>query len=214
VSSSIPANFLGARREEPGSKPLLLEIALPHSDEDVEVMRITRAFFLCLLVIPTTCVSAQSRSKQDRNLEMGINRYSAQVIGKLSKETAESYKVFEKKIFYSDLDNDGDLDAIVELYFCESQRCEPATQSSNVAVFRKDQGGYRFAAGKTFVKFRDDNSIELMGKIKSVKNRKIYFAVYGCEVDDPVCLPRFLYRAIYSFERNKLVHVRSYGRVK
>lgn len=176
-------------------------------------MRNAVTFFLSgLLIVSSTFVSGQAKSKQESNLETVINQYGAQNVRALNKDTGESYVVHEKKIFYSDVDHDGDLDAVVELSFCESRSCNPTTESSNLAVFLKNRRGYRFVAGKTFIKFNEDNSIEMMGKITSVKKGKIYVDVYGCEVDDVVCLPRLLYRAIYSLERNRLVLVRAYAR--
>lgn len=172
-------------------------------------MRESGTFFLYLLIFSSTFVSGQA--KQKSNLKTGIDQYSAHSVRALNKDSGERYLVYEQKIFYSDVDNDRDLDAVVELSFCESGHCNPTTRSSHMAVFLKSKG-YRFAAGKTFIRFNEDNSIELMGKIKSIKKGKIYVAIYGCEVDDTVCLPKFLFRAIYSFKRNRLVKLRTYAR--
>jgi hypothetical protein len=130
----------------------------------------------------------------------------------LNKDTGESHVVYEKRTFHRDVDRDGDLDAVVELAFCESRRCHPATQTSNIAVFLKSKGRYGFAAGRSFLKFNEDNSTEMTGKIESIKNGKIYVAVYGCEVDDETCLPKYLYRAIYSYKRGGLIRERAYAR--
>jgi hypothetical protein len=175
-------------------------------------MRNTVEYFLGLLLLivcPMFALGqARSRGKAD-NLKTLINQYSAKTVSDLNKDNGEEYKEYERRIFYSDVDHDGDLDAVVELAFCKAQDCHPITQSSNMAVFLNNHGSYRFVAGKTFIKFNEDNSIEAIGKIRSIKNGQIRVDIYGCEVDDPVCLPKFLYREAYFLKRNRLVRVRS-----
>lgn len=160
-------------------------------------------YFLCLFIFSAAVVLGQTQSSRKSSLKAAIDQYSAQTATALSKEVGESYVEFEKKVSYSDVDNDGDLDAVVELSFCQSPGCDPITQSSNMAVFLKSKGAYQFASGKTFIKYNRDSSTEVIGKIKSIKKGKIYVAIYGCTVDDTTCLPRFLYSATYSFERKR-----------
>ena len=174
-------------------------------------MRNTVNIFLCTLLISSAWVSAQPKFKQNGGLQAVIGQYSARTIRALNKDSGGSHVVYEERTFHRDVDHDGDLDAVVELAFCESPRCDPTTQTSNIAVFLNNKGGYRFAAGKRFVKYNEDNSIELIGKIESIKRGKIYVAVYGCEVDDETCLPKYLYRAIYSYKRGGLVMEKAYA---
>ena len=174
-------------------------------------LRTSVNIFLCTLLISSTWVSAQPKFKQNAGLQTLIGQYSARTIRALNKESGVSHVVYEKRTFHRDVDDDGDLDAVVELAFCESPGCAPATRTSNLAVFLKNKGGYSFAAGKSFTKFNEDNSIELIGKIESIKHGKIYIAVYGCEVDDETCLPKYLYRAIYAYKRGGLVMEKAYA---
>jgi len=166
---------------------------------------------LCTLLISSAWVSAQPKFKRNGGLQAVIGQYSGRTIKALNKDTGGSHVVYEKRIFHRDVDHDGDLDAVVELAFCESPRCDPTTQTSNIAVFLNNRGGYRFAAGKRFFKNNEDNSTELIGRIESIKRGKIYVAVYGCEVDDETCLPKYLYRAIYSYKRGGLVMEKAYA---
>lgn len=175
-------------------------------------MRNILTLSLCIFILSAACISGQATSIQDGSLKAAVDRYGVQAVRALNKNAGESYKVFGTKTFYSDLDHDGDSDAIIELSFCELRRCGQTTQTSNLVVFLKSKGRYRFAADVGFLKFREDNSIEMTGKVESVRSRKIYVTVYGCEVDDEVCLPKYLYRAIYSFKRGGLVMERAYAR--
>ncbi|HEV3469417.1 MAG TPA: hypothetical protein VG148_08875 [Pyrinomonadaceae bacterium] len=175
-------------------------------------MRNTVTFFLCTLIISSARASAQPGPKRDGGLQTVIGRYSARTIRALNKGDGEGHVLYEKRTFSRDVDHDGDLDAVVELVFCESRRCNPATQTSNIAVFLKSKRGYGLAAGISFLKFNEDNSTEMVGRIESIKHGKIFVAVYGCEVDDETCLPKYLYRAIYSYKRGGLVRERAYAR--
>jgi hypothetical protein len=175
-------------------------------------LRNTVKFFLCILLVSSACISAPARSKQNGSLRTVIDRYSVQTIRALNKDYGEIYVGYKQHVFHGDVDNDGDLDAVVQLSFCESAHCDPTTETSYIAVFLKSKGGYRFAAGKGFLKFNEDNSTELVGKLKAIKGSKIYVAVYGCEVDDETCLPKYLYSAIYSYKRGGLFRERAYAR--
>ena len=175
-------------------------------------MRNTLTFPLHILILSSACISGDAAPVQNGSLKAAIDRYSVQTVRALSKETGESYSVYETRIFYADLNHDGASDAVVELSFCEPRRCDSTTQTSHIAAFLKRKGGYRFADGTGFLKFQEDNSTEIIGKVESVRGGKIYVTVYGCEVDDEVCLPRYLYRAIYSFKRGGLVMERAYAR--
>ncbi len=60
------------------------------------------------------------------------------------------YKVENKNTFNSDVDGDGDFDAVVEILSCEYDSCHPTTNSSKLVVFLNNNGTYRFAADNDF----------------------------------------------------------------
>ena len=45
-----------------------------------------------------------------------------------------------KNIFWADINDDGEFDAIVEIFFCERTSCHPTTNSSEVVVFLNKKG--------------------------------------------------------------------------
>jgi hypothetical protein len=167
---------------------------------------------LSILIISSACVAGRAAPAQGGSLEAAVGRYGARTVRALDGETGERHEARGTKTFHGDVDRDGDADAVVELTFCQSGRCDETTRTSHLAVFLKGRGGYRFAAGMGFYKMNEDQSAELEGKVEAVRGGRIYVTVYGCEVDDEVCLPKYLYRAVYSLRRGRLVMGRAYAR--
>jgi hypothetical protein len=158
---------------------------------------ITLFFCLLLLTVCSTFASGQTKSKRASNLKTVINQYAAKTVRTLNRTgSMGKYKVENKSTFNSDVDGDGDFDAVVEIFFCEYDSCHPTTNSSKLVVFLNNNGTYRFAADKGFV---------LYGKINSVEDDKIYVDVYSLEEDDPQCCPQLKRSEAYSFKGNRLV---------
>jgi hypothetical protein len=133
-------------------------------------------------------------------LEKSISDYSSRTIKVLNKnDTNFKFKVENKNIFYDDLDNDGDFDAVVEIFFCEESNCHPTTSWSELIVYLRNNDNYSYVASKGF---------SLFGKINSIKNGKIYIDVYGLDEDDPQCCPQIKNKEIYKLSKEKLVKVK------
>lgn len=165
-------------------------------------MKNTIAFFFCLLLLTacSTFALGQAKSKKTNNLKTVVNQYAAKTVRNLnSTGSMGKYKVENKNTFNSDVDGDGDFDAVVEIFFCEHESCHPTTNSSKLAVFLNNNGAYRLATDKDFV---------LYGKINSVEDGKIYVDIYSLDEDDPQCCPQLKRSEVYSFKGNKLVKVR------
>jgi len=103
-------------------------------------------------------------------------------------------------MFYSDLDSDGDFDAIVEVFFCEKRSCHPTTGWSELIVYLRGKKGYSFAASKGY---------DIYGKINSIIQSRIYMDIYGFDEDDPQCCPRIKGQEILRLKGKRLVKVKN-----
>ncbi len=166
-------------------------------------MKNTITFFFCLLllIVCSTFAQGQAKSKKTNNLKTVVNQYAAKTIRNLNRTGSMGrYKVENKNTFNSDLDGDGDFDAVVEIFFCEYESCHPTTNSSKLVVFLNNNGTYRFSAERSFT---------LYGKINSVDEGKITVGVYDLEEDDPQCCPELKRFETYSFKNGRLVKVKN-----
>ncbi len=152
-----------------------------------------------LISLLTIGTNAQTQSQKS-----AINKltaaFSSRTIVRLNRNRySYKYKLERKNVFYGDLNNDGQFDAVVELFFCERTSCHPTTNSSELVVYSNRQGKFTFAAFKRF---------SLFGKINSVEDGKIFIDVYGLDEDDPQCCPQLKRSEVYSLRNNKLIRVR------
>lgn len=135
--------------------------------------------------------------KQNNNLQSAVTEYAAKAVVRLKNTGGmKFYAVKNQNIFYSDVDDDGDFDAVVEVFFCEKTSCHPTTQSSKLAIFINDKKKYKMTANTNF---------SLFGKINSVNKSKIRVDVYGLDGDDPQCFPTLKRSEVYEFKNNKLI---------
>jgi hypothetical protein len=148
-----------------------------------------------------TLALGQSKATPTSNLKAAINAYAARTIRNLNRTGSMGrYKVENKNTFHSDVDGDGDFDAVVEIFFCEYESCHPTTNSSRLVVFLNDKGAYRFAADRGFV---------LYGKINSIEDAKISVDIYSLDEDDPQCCPQLKRNEIYSLKGTRLIKVKT-----
>jgi hypothetical protein len=158
-------------------------------------------FVLIVLIIGFTKVSAQKGAKQNTSLKTVVSQYAAKNIKYLNRFGGmDRYAVKAKNTFYSDVDSDGDFDALVEIIFCEYSNCHPTTQSSKLAVFLNSGNSYRFAVDREFT---------LFGKINSIKENKIKIDVYTLDEGDPQCCPELKRSETYQYKQNKLVKIKN-----
>lgn len=156
-------------------------------------------FGLILLAICSAFAVGQKTTRTTSNLKTVINQYATRTIRTLNRAGSMGrYKVENKNTFRSDVDGDGDFDAVVEIFFCEYESCHPTSNSSKLVVFLNDKGTFRFAADRGFV---------LYGKINSVDDAKIYVDIYGLDQDDPQCCSQLKRNEAYSFKGNRLIRV-------
>ncbi len=146
----------------------------------------------------------QAKAEQKAsNLNTLINQYAANTIQALSKQEAKSsgfkYSVSDKNTFNADMNGDGEFDAIVEIFFCETGNCHPTTRSSELVIFLNNNGIYQFVASKGF---------SLFGKINSIEDGVIRVDVYDLDEGDPQCCPELKRIELYSLKGNRLVKVR------
>jgi hypothetical protein len=161
-------------------------------------MKITTkiVFGFFLLLICAISIIGQTKN-QKATLNKAIKNYAAKTIKVLNKNSQSfKYSLTNKNIFYNDIDNDGDFDAIVELFFCESGSCHPTTNSSELVVFLNKKGVFSFAASKGF---------SLFGKINSIEDGKINIDIYSLDEDDPQCCPELKRSEVYLLKGNKLI---------
>ena len=160
-----------------------------------------KAFFtFFVLFVCSTSVLGQSKN-QKASLNKAIKTYATKTIRVLNgKSDSFKYSLTNKNIFYNDIDDDGDFDAVVELFFCESGSCHPTTNSSELVVFLNKKGVFSFAASKGF---------SLYGKINSIEAGKIYIDVYSLDEDDPQCCPELKRSEVYSLKGNKIVKIKN-----
>lgn len=155
--------------------------------------------YLVLLISFSISVSGQTKF-QKTALNKLIADYASKTI-KLLNKNKESYKytLDNKNIFFSDLDGDGDFEAIAELFFCEKSNCHPTTKSSELVIYLNDNGKYSFVASKGF---------SLFGKVNSIEDGKIKIDVYSLDEDDPQCCPEIKRKEIYALKNKKLVKIK------
>ena len=147
----------------------------------------------CIVMIAVLSISTRSQTKAQKvEVHKLIGTYSAKTINALNKNKERSkYKSENKNIFWADINDDGEFDAIVEIFFCERTSCHPTTNSSVVVVFLNKKGKFTFGASKGF---------SLFGKINSIENGKIKVDVYDLDEGDPQCCPELKRHETYSFK--------------
>ncbi len=157
----------------------------------------------CLAVLVFSLTVSFGQAKKTINLKSLINQYAANTVRALNKQHAKyngfKYSVSNTNTFNADVNGDGEFDAVVEMFFCETENCHPTTKSSELVVFVNDNGTYRFAASKGF---------SLFGKINSIEDGIIYVNVYDLDEGDPQCCPEIKRSEAYSLKGNRLVKVR------
>jgi hypothetical protein len=114
------------------------------------------------------------------------------------------YKVENKNTFNSDVDDDGDFDAVVEIFFCEYSECHMTTKSSKLAVFLNNDGVYHFTAEVSFT----EKVSALYGKINSVEGGKVAVDIYDIPEGGPQCCPELERFETYLFKKDRLIKVR------
>ena len=97
------------------------------------------------------------------------------------------------------MNGDGEFDAVVEIFFCETENCHPTTKSSELVVFLNKKGNYQFVASKGFT---------LFGKINSIDDGVIRVDIYDLGEDDPQCCPELKRSESYSLKGKRLIKVR------
>jgi len=156
----------------------------------------------CLTVLVFCVIVSFGQAKKTSDLKSLINQYAVNTVRALNKQSAKysgfKYSVSNKNTFNADVNGDGEFDAIVEIFFCETGNCHPTTKSSELVVFLNNNGSYRFAASKGF---------SLFGKINSIEDGIIYVDVYDLDEDDPQCCPELKRSEAYSFKGSRLVKV-------
>ena len=162
---------------------------------------------LCLTVVlwanSATSFGQASAAKKTRDLKTLINQYAANTIRTLNAQDAKyggfKYSVSDKNIFNADMNGDGEFDAVVEIFFCETGNCHPTTKFSELVVFLNKNGKYQFVASKGF---------RLYGKINSIADGVIRIDVYDLDEGDPQCCPELKRIEFYSLRGNRLTKVR------
>lgn len=155
--------------------------------------------YFILIICFSILVSGQNKS-QKTALNKLLGAYATKTVKSLNNNRDSfRYSLENKNTFYSDLDNDGDFDAVAELFFCEKLNCHPTTKSSELIVYLNNNGKFNFVASKRF---------SLFGKINSIEDGKIYIDVYSLDEDDPQCFPELKKREIYTLKSKKLVTVK------
>jgi hypothetical protein len=96
----------------------------------------------------------------------------------------------------TDLDNDGDKDAVTVFSFCESLNCHTTTRYSYLVFFRNDGGNF------TQVSAHDLQS--LYAVVKTISGNKIYLQTTNLKESDPHCCPSDIRRITYALVGNKL----------
>lgn len=154
-----------------------------------------------ILVFSVTLSFGQVKKKS--NLKSLINQYEANTVRALNKQDAKyngfKYRVSSKNIFNADVNGDGEFDAVVEIFFCETGNCHATTKSSELVVFISNNGVYQFTASKGF---------SLFGKINSIEDRIISIDVYDLEEGDPQCCPDLKRNEVYMLKGSKLIKAR------
>ncbi len=157
------------------------------------------SYSFVLIVLFSVLVKGQNK-EQKAALNKAVGIYANKTIKVLNKnEDSFKYSLSNKNIFYSDINGDGEFDAIVEMFFCEKINCHPTTNSSELVVYLNNNGIYSFAASKGF---------SLYGKINSIEDGKIYIDVYGLDEDDPQCCPQIKRSETYSLKNKRLIKVK------
>jgi hypothetical protein len=155
---------------------------------------------ICFAILLLSSTVSFGQVKKTSNLKSLINQYAANTVRALNKQDAKyngfKYSVSNTNTFNADVNSDGDFDAIVEMFFCETENCHPTTKSSELVVFLNNSGNYRFAASRGF---------SLFGKINSIEDGVIYVDVYDLEEGDPQCCPELKRSEAYSLKGSKLV---------
>jgi hypothetical protein len=155
--------------------------------------------YLVLLIRFSISVSGQTKV-QKTALNKLIVAYGSKTIKSLNKNKYHyKYTLDNKNIFFSDLDGDGDFEAIVELFFCEKSSCHSTTNSSELVIYLNDNGKYSFLASKGF---------SLFGKVNSIEDGKIKIDVYSLDKNDPQCCPELKRKEIYALKNKKLVKIK------
>jgi hypothetical protein len=158
---------------------------------------------VCLAILVLSVTVSFGQTKKKSNLNSLINQYAANTVRVLNKQNGNDpdfkYGVSNKNTFNADVNGDGEFDAIVELFFCETVSCHSTTKSSELVVFLNNGGNYRFAASKGF---------RLFGKINSIEDGVIYVDVYDLDEGDPQCCPEIKRSEAYSLKGSRLVKAR------
>ena len=156
----------------------------------------------CLAVLIFSVTVSFGQTKKTSNLKSLINQYAANTVRALNKQDVKyngfKYSVNNTNTFNADVNGDGEFDAIVEIFFCETGSCHATTNSSELVVFLNNNGSYRFAASKGF---------RLFGKINSIEDGVIFVDIYSLDEDDPQCCPELKESEAYSLKGNRLVKV-------
>jgi hypothetical protein len=158
---------------------------------------------LCLAILVFGVTVSFGQTKKKSNLKSFINQYAANTARALNKQNGNDpnfkYSVSNTNTFNADVNGDGEFDAIVEMFFCETENCHATTKSSELVVFLNNNGSYQFAASKGF---------SLFGKINSIEDGIISVDVYDLEEGDPQCCPELKRNEAYSLKGNRLVKAR------
>ncbi|HRH40075.1 MAG TPA: hypothetical protein PKY82_00420 [Pyrinomonadaceae bacterium] len=155
---------------------------------------------LLLFVLITFSTITAFSQKENPSLNSAISQYSKKILQQLFKsERMGRYKIENKNTFFSDIDGDGDFDAVTEIFFCESSSCHPTTQVSKLVVFTNQNNKFTLLTDKTF---------RVYGKINSINKGKIRIDVYGFGEDDPQCCPSLQRQESFILKGKTLVKTR------
>lgn len=109
------------------------------------------------------------------------------------------YKSDYKEIKYSDIDKDGDQDAVVLLSFRESETGHVTTVSYKTVVFSNTNGQFDFTT---------DLQSEGLVDSWSVKDNTILISTVTWSTDDPSCCPSIKTKLAYTLQGNRLERVK------
>ena len=103
------------------------------------------------------------------------------------------------KLVFGDLDNDGNQDAAITIYFGPPNGGGGGSNAPTLAVFRNENGQFSFAANEAWgaeqVRYAE---------VKAIKDGKIYVETTSYSDQDPLCCPSIKGRKVYSLVGNKL----------
>lgn len=111
-----------------------------------------------------------------------------------------SYVLSEKRLIDADVNNDGIIDKVAELYFCEEHSCHVTTGMTDIVLFKGTETGFQFVDAREFDLHAEVKSVSKTGLIRIVQT------IYG--EADPSCCPSVEEDRIYRVTNGVLIEIR------